>query len=109
MDATDKVTERIVLKWTITHTLRDEQNEVTVIVRMTNPINPFMYLQAALSKSAEDIDNLEFEEGSMCVSVDGSGQTFAQEVFEQTGRWINSCPKPESMTRINERGLRGQV
>lgn len=101
VNTTDKVTERLVLKWAVTHEMDDETNEVTVTVRISNPVNPLLMLQAALSKSPDDIDNFEFEDGSVVVSIDGVGQTFAQEVFEAVGRWINSCPKPEATSKTS--------
>lgn len=80
-----KTTDRAVLKWIVKHDIDHEENELTVIVRITNPINPLVFLQAALSKSAEDIDNLEFEGGAVSVSVDGAGQVLSEEIFSVVG------------------------
>lgn len=98
-----KVTDRLILKWMITHKLEpsDEPNELTLIVRIANPVNPLMFLQAALSKSVQDIDNLEFEGGSVSVSIDGAGQTTAEEIFAIVGRWIESRPQPQYITSLH--------
>lgn len=98
-----KTTERLVLKWIITHPIEGVANELTLIVRISNPINPFIMLQAILSKSPEDIDNLEFENGSVSASVDGAGQITAEEIFAVVGKWIDSRPQPQYITGIHER------
>lgn len=97
-----KTTNRAVLKWVIKHTIEEQDNELTVIVRVTNPINPLVFLQAALSKSPEDIDNLEFEGGSVSVSVDGAGQILSEEVFSVVGKWVDSRPQPQYVTTTHE-------
>ena len=91
---TGKHTERAVLKWVAVHKNDGYPAELTVTVRIANPINPLVFLQAALSKSANDIDNLEFEMGSTCVTVDGSGQMYADEVFHAIKGWIEARNKP---------------
>lgn len=97
-----KTTDHAVLKWIIRHPIDGLENELTVIVRITNPINPLVFLQAALSKSPEDIDNLQFEGGAVSVSVDGAGQIAAEEIFAVVGKWINSRPQPQYVTTIHE-------
>ena len=100
--ATGKTTERIVLKW-IAKTRIDEQvNEISIIVRVTNPINPLLFFQAALSKSPNDIDNLEFELGSTCVTVDGTGQMFADECFLIIQKWIEGRNKPYAFIALEK-------
>lgn len=97
-----KTTERLVLKWTIIHKIGEEDNELTIIIRITNPINPLAYLQAALSKTPQDIDDLSFEGGTVSVSTDGAGQIVAEEIFSITGKWIESRPAPQYITTINK-------
>jgi hypothetical protein len=94
--------ERLVLKWIITHDIDGEDNELAVVIRISNPINPLLFFQAALSKSAQDIDNFEFEMGSTCASVTGAGQLFSDEVFQLIQNWINARDKPYAMIGINE-------
>lgn len=98
-----KTTERLILKWIITHSIDGVSNELTVILRISNPVNPFIMLQAVFSKSSEDIDNIEFESGSVSASVDGAGQIFSEEIFAVVGKWIDSRPQPQYITGIHER------
>lgn len=103
-----KMTERLILKWVIKHTVDESYNELTAIVRIANPINPLILLQAALSKSTEDIDNLDFEGGSVSVSVDGAGQITAEEIFSVVARWIDSRPQPQYFTTLHETIVKNQ-
>lgn len=96
-----KTTERLTLKWVARHKIDSEDNELTVVVRISNPINPLLFLQAALSKSPQDIDNLEFESGSVSASVDGAGQITAEEIFSVIGRWVDSRPQPQYITTLH--------
>ena len=61
-----------------------------------------MFLQVALSKSASDIDNFEFEMGSTCVTVDGAGQSMADEVFMRVSKWIEARAKPHSFMPVHD-------
>jgi hypothetical protein len=100
---TGKQTERVVMRWGIEHFLQgEEKNELSITVRISNPINPLVFLQAALSKSPNDIDNLEFEMGSTCATVDGAGQRYADEVFLLVQKWIDARSKPHAFTNIHE-------
>lgn len=101
-----KQTERIVLNWNLSHTIETEQNEVSITVRISNPINPLIYLQAALSRSANDIDNFEFEEGFTCVTVDGTGRRYADEVFLCVQNWLDARNKPHAFTSIHQTYLK---
>lgn len=96
-----KLTDRVVLKWVVAHEFHNEQNELSITIRISNPINPLMILQAALSKTPNDIDNFEFEMGSTCVTVDGSGQNFADEVFLRIHKWIEARNKPHSFMPVH--------
>lgn len=99
---TGKQTERVVLQWTANHLIDGEENETSLTLRISNPINPLVYLQAALSKSANDIDNIEFEMGSTCVTVNGAGQMYAEEVFHSIKQWIESRNKPHAFLSIHK-------
>ena len=95
-------TDKIILTWQIKHILHEKDNDLQVTIRIANPINPLLILQAALSKTPEDIDNLDFSNGSVSVSVNGATQITSEEFFELVTRWTKSCPKPVSITSIND-------
>jgi hypothetical protein len=97
-----KTTERLTLKWVAIHKIEEEEHELTIVLRISNPVNPFLFLQAALSKSPNDIDNLEFENGSVSVSVDGASQIMAEEIFSIIGRWVDSRPQPQYVTSLHD-------
>jgi hypothetical protein len=97
-----KQTDRIVLRWVAKNRIDDLDNEISITVRISNPINPLLFLQAALSKSPSDIDNLEFEQGATCVTVDGSGQLYAEEVFLRVKNWIDARDKAHAFTSLPE-------
>jgi len=99
---TGKQTERVVMRWLIDHMIDGVENQLTITIRIANPINPFMFLQAALSKSANDLDNFEFETGSTCVTVDGADQRYADEVFLLVQKWIDARNKPHPFIRVQE-------
>lgn len=103
---TGKQTERVVMKWVVKHELEGLENELSVTVRISNPINPLLFLQAALSKSASDIDNVDFELGSTCVTVDGSGQAYADEVFLRVSNWLEARNKPHPYLDVGRWYLR---
>ncbi|MBN9498147.1 MAG: hypothetical protein J0H39_15440 [Alphaproteobacteria bacterium] len=96
-----KQTERIVARWGIAQTIDEVRNELTITVRISNPINPLVFLQAALSKSPSDLDNFQFEMGSTCVTVDGATQNFSDEVFLRIQNWIEARNKPHSFLNIH--------
>ncbi len=97
-----KQTDRVVLRWRIFHKIDDVENELTLTIRISNPINPLVYLQAALSKSATEIDNMEFEMGSTCATVDGAIHSFADEIFLRVQNWIKARNKPHPYISIEE-------
>jgi len=74
--AIGKQTQRIVMRWVLKHQIDTIDNELSITIRISNPINPLVFLQAALSKSPNEIDNMEFEMGSTCVTVDGAGHSY---------------------------------
>ena len=96
-----KQTDRIVMRWAVTHDLQGTSNEVAITVRISNPINPLVVFQAALSKSPNDLDNFEFELGSTCATVYGAGQAYADEIFLRIQRWIEARKKPYAFTGIH--------
>jgi len=98
---TGKQTERVVLHWVAEHSIQGQENETTITVRVSNPINPLVFLQAALSKSPNDIDNLEFEMGSTCATVNGSGQIYSEEVFHSISLWIEARNKPHPFLSVH--------
>jgi hypothetical protein len=93
----------LTLKWVVRYKLRDTDNELTVVVRIANPINPLLFLQAALSKAPNDIDNLEFERCPVSVSVAGASQILAEEIFVLIGKWIDSRPQPQYITSVHNK------
>lgn len=97
-----KQTDRVVLRWVAKNLIDGLDNEISITVRISNPINPLLFLQAALSKSPSDIDNLEFEQGATCVTVDGSGQLYAEEVFLRMKNWIDARDKAHAFTSLPE-------
>jgi hypothetical protein len=97
-----KQTERIVMRWAIKHDIDGVENELSITVRISNPINPLVYLQAALSKSASEIDNMEFEMGSTCVTVDGATQGYADEIFLRLKNWIAARNKPHAFLEVGK-------
>ena len=97
-----KKTERVVMRWIVTHELEGAPNELSVTIRISNPINPLVFLQAALSKSPNEIDNIEFEMGSTCVTVDGAGQAYADEIFLRMSKWLEARNKPHPFVEIGK-------
>lgn len=91
---TDKKTERIVMNWKIAYYEDNNLNELEITVRISNPINPLAFLQAALSKNPNEIDNIEYELGSTCVTVEGADQAYAEEVFLRVSSWLDARTKP---------------
>ena len=99
---TGKQTERTVMRWAVKHDIDGIENELSITIRISNPINPLVYLQAALSKSPNEIDNIEFEMGSTCVTVDGSTQGYADEIFLRVKNWIEARNKPHAFIEIGK-------
>jgi hypothetical protein len=96
-----KQTERIVMRWVVRHDLDGTPNELSITVRISNPVNPLVFLQAALSKSPNEIDNMEFEMGSTCVTVDGAGQAYADEIFLRVKNWLGARNKPHAFVDVS--------
>lgn len=101
LSSSGKRTNKLILNWVVVHEFEGEENELSITIRISNPINPLVMLQAALSQSPGDIDNIEMEAGSVSVSVNGATQSVSEEIFELVARWIKGCRKPYSITRIN--------
>lgn len=99
---TGKQTERTVMRWLLKHDISGVENELSITIRISNPINPLMVLQAALSKSPNELDNMEFELGSTCVTVDGAGQAYADEVFLRVKNWMEARNKPHPFLEIEK-------
>jgi uncharacterized membrane protein HdeD (DUF308 family) len=97
-----KITDRIVMRWGVFHEIDGVENEISITVRVSNPINPLVFLQAALSRSPNEIDNAEFEMGSTCVTVDGAGQVYSDEIFLRVQNWIDARNKPHAFVGIND-------
>lgn len=97
-----KKTDRVVMRWSIEHLIDNQTNELSITVRISNPINPLVFLQAALSKSPNDIDNFEFEMGSTCVTVDGADQGYSEEIFLKVQNWIKARNKPHAFLNIHD-------
>jgi hypothetical protein len=96
-----KKTEKLILNWVIGHELEGIENEMSITVRISNPMNPFVMLQAAMSKDHSEADSLEFNGGAVSISIHGATQTTAEEIFSIVSRWADSCPQPVSFTGLN--------
>ena len=101
LSSSSKSTEKLILNWTIGHEYDGIENEMSITVRISNPVNGFAILQAALSKDHSEADTLEFESGSVSVSINGATQTTAEEIFSIVSRWVKSCPQPQCITGLN--------
>ena len=97
-----KQTERTVMRWQVKHEIDGFENELTITIRISNPINPLIFLQAALSKSTTEIDNVEFEMGSTCVTVDGANYAYADEVFLRVKNWMDARNKPHPCIQVEK-------
>lgn len=97
-----KKTDRVVMRWDAYQDINGVENNISVTVRISNPVNPLVYLQAALSKSPNEIDNMEFELASTCVTVDGARQAYADEIFLLAQNWIKARKKPHSFLGVGE-------
>jgi hypothetical protein len=106
--ATGKTTDRVVMHWSVQHQIDGAKNDLAITVRISNPGNPLMFLQAALSKSPRDIDNFEFEMGPTCVTVDGATQAYADEVFMRVQSWVGARAKPYPFVTLHESFLKFQ-
>lgn len=102
LEGSEKKTEKLILNWKIAHEIDDVENEMAITVRISNPMNPLVMLQAAFSEDHSDIDRLAFEDGSVSVSINGATQNTAEEIFSIVQRWASGCPKPASITGLNE-------
>ncbi|WP_394202366.1 hypothetical protein [Marinagarivorans algicola] len=102
LEGSEKKTEKLILNWHIGHELDGIENEMTITVRISNPMNPLVMLQAALSDDHSDIDRLSFNDGAVSVAVNGATQNSAEEIFSIVQKWASACPKPESITGVNE-------
>lgn len=96
-----KKTEKLILNWIIRHEYDGIENEISITVRISNPVNPIVMLQAIMSQDHRDADSLEFEMGSVSVSTNGATQNTSEEIFLIVKRWISSCPQPASVTKLN--------
>lgn len=94
-----KRTDRVVMRWAIEQMIDGQPNDLSITVRISNPINPLVFLQAALSKSPSDIDNFEFEMGSTCVTVDGADLGYSEEIFLKVQNWIKARNKPHAFVK----------
>jgi hypothetical protein len=101
LSSTGKSTDKLILNWVVTHEHDGCENELEITVRISNPINPLVMLQAALSRTPGEIDSLELESGSVSISISGATQTASEEVFELVGRWVDASPKPQNIMKIN--------
>lgn len=97
-----KKTEKLILNWAIGHEYDGIENEMTITVRISNPMNPIVMLQAMMSADHSDADRLDFEDGCVSVSINGATQITAEEIFAIVQRWAEACPQPQSITNINK-------
>lgn len=102
LEGSEKKTDKLILNWKVAHQIDDIENEMSITIRISNPMNPLVMLQAAFSEDHSDIDRLAFEDGSVSVSVNGATQNISEEIFSIVQRWASGCPKPASITGLNE-------
>jgi hypothetical protein len=102
LSKSSKSTEKLIMNWVIGHEYEGIENELSITVRISNPMNPFAVLQAVMSRDHTDADRLEFENGSVSVSINGATQNTAEEIFAIVTRWASACPQPQSITGINK-------
>ena len=99
---TGKLTDRVVLQWSVVQEIDGMENELSITVRVANPINPLMFLQAALSKSPSELDNSEFESGATCVTVNGATQSYSDEIFLIIQKWAEARNKPYMSVKVSK-------
>lgn len=97
----NKITEKLILNWVIGQEIEGVENELSITVRISNPVNPFAVLQAVMSRDHSDADRLDFENGSVSVSINGATQNTSEEIFAIVARWASACPQPQGITVIN--------
>ena len=100
--STGKLTDRVVLQWSVMQEIDGMENELSITVRIANPINPLMFLQAALSKSPSELDNTEFESGATCVTVNGATQSYSDEIFLIIKKWAEGRNKPHMSVKVSK-------
>lgn len=96
------------MRWAVDQIIDGQSNELSITIRISNPINPLVFLQAALSKSPNDLDNFEFEMGSTCVTVDGADLGYSEEIFLKVQSWIKARNKPHAFLGIHEIYLKNE-
>jgi hypothetical protein len=96
-----KKTDKLILNWSIGQENDGIEDEMSITVRISNEMNPFVVLQAAMSKDHGEVDKLDFEDGSVSVSINGATQNTAEEIFAIVQRWASACPQPQSVTGFN--------
>ena len=101
-DSNSKTTEKLLLKWDIVHSIEGTPNELTIVVRISNPMNPFIFMQAVFSKSPEELEAAEFMHGTVSITLNGAGQILAEEIFALVSNWVHSCPQPAYLTNIHK-------
>ena len=102
ISSSSKSTDKLILNWVVGHDFEGIENELSITVRISNPMNPFVVLQAAMSRDHSDVDRLDFENGSVSVSINGATQNTAEELFAIVARWALACPQPQSIIGINK-------
>ena len=100
--SSEKSTDKLILNWSIGHEYDGIENEMSITIRISNPMNPFVFLQAALSRNHMEMDQVEFNSGSVSISINGATQNSAEEIFSIVDRWAKACPQPQSITKLNE-------
>ena len=101
VSGSNKQTDKLILNWSIGHEYDGIENEMSITVRISNPMNPFVLIQAMMSRDHQEADKLAFEDGTVSVSINGATQTVAEEIFSIVQRWASACPQPQSITGIS--------
>lgn len=100
--STGKRVDRLVMKWSVRHLIDEVQNEIGIMIRISNPVNPMMIFQAAMSKQPDDFDGLEFGNGCTTISVAGASPLYGDGVIQIVGGWIDARPRPEYITGVHD-------
>lgn len=98
----NKCTDKLILNWSIGHEYDGIENEMSITIRISNPMNPFVMLQAVMSQNHTEADQLDFEAGTVSVSINGATQNTAEELFAIVTRWASACPQPQNITGLND-------
>ena len=100
--AIGKKTDKVVLSWKAYLKIEESRRELTITARISNPINPLLFIQAAFSQTTNEIDSLELETCATSATVTGAQPGLSDEIFLIFSKWIDARNKPHSSVSIGE-------